>query len=375
MIDRRYIRYFDWISFGLIVTLLCIGVLFVFSATSKENIPFSPFFKKQLFGAIGGIVIYFIFSIIELSALCRWGYFGYFGVLGLLLYTIIGGSIGMGGQRWINLHFVTFQPSELVKLFLPLSFAFYFVEEKQEMMPQRKSEKKATSQYSKFLFPLGLLGISFLLIKKQPDLGTALVILLSGLIILWVAKLPRTFFIVSALICFVSAPIIWKSLKPYQQKRVLVLLGYGDVRNERYQIEQSKIAIGSGGLIGKGLMKGTQNRLSFLPEARTDFIFSVVCEELGFLGAMFIILLFSLLFIRLTYIAFAIPKLLEQIVVIGLLSPIMISTLFNIGMVTGLLPIVGVPLPLFTYGITHLWITMASLGILNNISIRRFLYY
>jgi rod shape determining protein RodA len=360
MIDRRNIRYFDWISFGLIISLLSIGLLFVFSATSKENIPLSPFFKKQIFGAFSGIIIYFIFSFINLHTLCRLGYLGYFGALVLLVYTIFGGWIGMGAKRWISLYFITFQPSEIIKLVLPLSFAFYFDEQKEKI---------------KFIFPLIMLGISFMLILKQPDLGTALVILFSGLIILWIAKLPKIFFVISMIVCLLGAPIIWKKLKPYQQQRVLVLLGHGDPKKERYQVEQSKIAIGSGGFLGKGLMKGTQNRLSFLPEARTDFIFSVLCEEWGFLGAFFVLLLFSLLFIRLTSMILSTSRLLDQLVAIGLLAPIMISTVINIGMVTGMLPAVGIPLPLFTYGLTHLWITLASLGIINNIAIRRYLYF
>jgi rod shape determining protein RodA len=367
MIDRRYLRYFDWVSFGLIISLLGIGLLFVFSATSKESITLSLFFKKQLFGAISGLVIYFVCCSIDLQVMCRWGYFGFFGVLGLLTYTMFGGWIGMGAKRWISLYFITFQPSELVKLILPLSFAFYFSEQK-DINPLKP-------KLSEYVFPLTLLGISFLFVLKQPDLGTALVILFSGLIILWIARIPKAFFLVAGLICLLGAPVMWKNLKPYQQTRVLVLLGYGNTKKERYQVEQSKIAIGSGGLCGKGLLKGTQNKLSFLPEARTDFIFSVLCEEWGFIGALLILILFSLLFIRLTYITISIPKLLDQLVAVGLLAPIMLSTIINIGMVAGILPIVGIPLPLFTYGVTHLWITLACLGILNNIAIRRFLYY
>jgi len=361
IIDRRYLRYFDWISFSLIVSLACIGLLFVFSATSKENIALSHFFKKQFFGTFSGIFIYLIFSFFDLRTLSRWGFFGYFGVLGLLCYTILGGWIGMGAKRWISLYFMTFQPSEMVKLVLPLCFAFYF----NEQISTKKS----------FFFPVVLLGLSFILILKQPDLGTALIILFSGLIILWVTNIPKSFFIISAFFCFLAAPVLWKNLKPYQKQRVFVLLGYGDSKKERYQVEQSKIAIGSGGMWGKGTMKGTQNRLSFLPEARTDFIFSVLCEEWGFFGALFVLLLFSFLFIRLFYVIITSPKFLDQLIGIGLLAPIILSTITNIGMVTGMLPTVGIPLPLFTYGVTHLWITFASLGILNNIAIKRFFYY
>lgn len=370
MIDKRYFRYFDWISFSLTIILLSIGLLFVFSSTYKENIHFSIYFKKQIFGILSGIVIYFFFCAKNLRSLYRWGYFCYFIVLGLLLYTTIGGWIGMGAKRWISLYFITFQPSELVKLLLPPFIAFYFDE--QTPLPNHLNSYQT---FKKFLFPLFILGTSFFLILKQPDLGTALIILFSGLILLWIAGIPKSFFIISSFMILLGAPILWKSLQSYQQQRILVLLGYGDSKNERYQIEQSKIAIGSGGMWGKGLLKGTQNRLAFLPESRTDFIFSVLCEEWGFVRTLLVLLLFSFLFIRLIYIILQIPNFLEQLIGIGVLCPIVLSTCINVGMVTGILPTVGIPLPLFTYGITQQWITLASLGILNNLAIRRFYYY
>lgn len=149
-------------------------------------------------------------------------------------------------------------------------------------------------------------------------------------------------------------------------------LGEGDARNERYQLEQSKIAIGSGGFTGKGLLQGTQNKLRFLPESRTDFIFSIICEEWGFAGALIILSLYLLLFIRFLFIVATIKSPFIQLLAIGLITPLMISTVVNVCMVIGFLPIVGIPLPLMSYGISSLWITFASLGWFNNIAIRRF---
>ena len=163
-------------------------------------------------------------------------------------------------------------------------------------------------------------------------------------------------------------------MKPYQQNRVLVMLGHGDARKERYQTEQSKIAIGSGGIFGKGLLKGTQNKLHFLPEDHTDFIFAVICEEWGLIGALLVILLLLALFTRLLFVVVTVETLFEQIVALGLLMPVLFSACINIGMVIGLLPIVGIPLPLMSYGMTNLIITLASLGWINNIAIRRFYY-
>ena len=369
MFDRRLFHYFDWINFSLTIALLAIGLLFVFSSTYTLQIPISIFFKKQIVGMASGIFIYFLASFINLKTLCRWGYFWYYPLLILLLYTVIGGWIGMGAKRWISLYFFRIQPSELTKLIMPAFVAYYL------------SEQKYISEYHKlhpplkyFLVPLTTIGISFLFILKQPDLGTSLIVLFSGFIMLWLANLNKKFFIISGLCFLLFAPIGWKILKPYQQQRILVLLGQGDNKKERYQIEQSKIAIGSGGLCGKGLLKGTQNKLSFLPEDHTDFIFSVICEEWGFWGAFIVLLLFSLLFVRLIFITLHTPYFIEKIISIGLIAHIMLSVCINIGMVIGIFPIVGIPLPLLSYGLCNLWVTCASLGILNNIAIRRYYY-
>ena len=151
-----------------------------------------------------------------------------------------------------------------------------------------------------------------------------------------------------------------------------MFLGYGDSKKERYQIEQSQIAIGSGGITGKGLLKGTQNKLQFLPESRTDFIFSVIAEETGFLGAMLILILFAILFFQCAWIIVTIKSPFVQLLALGLVLPIIISTFINIGMVMGLVPAVGIPLPFISYGLSNLWVNFASLGWFNAIAIRRF---
>ncbi len=371
MIDRRCFRYFDWISLLLTLALLSIGLLFVFSATYKADVPCSMFFKKQLIGAGIGLVAYLFFSFTDLRSSYRFGFIGYFVLLCMLLYTLTVGRWVMGAQRWISLGFIRFQPSELTKFFLPLFIAYYFCE---TTVPKYKFSQVPRLTYKDFLFPLGVLVLSFVLIRKQPDLGTALIVLGSGLVLLWFVGLSKYFFIMGLVISLAGAPIIWKCLRPYQQNRVLVLMGYGDARKERYQIEQSKIAIGSGGVFGKGFLKGTQNKLNFLPEDHTDFIFSVICEEIGLMGALLVLLLFGLLFVRLLFVVISVETLFEQIVALGLLLPILLSVCINIGMVIGLLPIVGIPLPLVSYGMTNLIITLASLGWINNIAIRRFYY-
>ncbi len=360
-LDRRYFRFFDWYSFILTVIISCVGLCIVMSATYTPEEPYSIFFKKQLFGVISGIFLYALFCMWDYRVMTRWGFFIYFAVIALLIFTIIKGSIGMGAQRWIALGFIKFQPSELAKLFFPAFFVYYL-----------NSEKKSLKSIIDFMPIIITLGVSAFLILKQPDLGTAVIILFTGSALLYVAGLPRKFFILVFCASAISGPILWHFLKPYQRQRILTFMGEGDSRKERYQIEQSCIAIGSGGLWGKGYLNGTQNRLRFLPEGRTDFIFSVLCEEFGFAGALFTLMLYGLLFHRFALLIFSLKQTLTQLLALGLMSHILFSTVVNIAMVLGLLPIVGIPLPLMSYGITHSWITFASLGWLNGIAARRF---
>jgi rod shape determining protein RodA len=217
-----------------------------------------------------------------------------------------------------------------------------------------------------------MLLTTFILILKQPDLGTAIIILMSGLLLLMQAKFPIKWLLITLLCCITCMPIAWHMLKPYQQQRVLVFLGHGDAQKERYQIEQSKIAIGSGGLYGKGYQQGTQNIFQFLPESRTDFIFAIIAEEWGFVGALFVLSLFLLLILRIISVITTITNQSIQLLAFGIGLHITLSLFINICMVLGLLPIVGIPLPLISYGLSNLWVVLATLGILNNIAMHRF---
>lgn len=369
MFKKRYFTYFDWVITGCMLALLMLGLLFVFSSTYSPEHTFSIFFKKQLFWAISGLFIYLFFSFKNLETLRPIGFAAFFITLLLLSYTFLSGFMAMGAKRWVSIYFFKFQPSELTKFFLPIFVAYYFYEYKNLQITIA-----GKAAFKNFITPLIILFIAFVLILKQPDLGTALIILLSGIILFWVIGLDKKFIIFSVLISIVFAPFLWNKLKPYQKQRILVLLGEGDAQKERYQLEQSKIAIGSGGIFGKGLLKGTQNKFAFLPEDHTDFIFAVICEELGFFGAFIVLILFFLLFFKIIILSLQLSNLSEQIIVVGLMLHILLSVIINISMVTGILPIVGIPLPLFSYGGTNLWITLASLGIINNIAIKQASY-
>ena len=358
---RTTSRTFDCITFFLMLFLSCCGLLFVFSATHTTTTPFSSFFIKQALGIIAGISVYVICLIPDYRAIMRWGSAAYLITIGLLVFTLIKGSMGMGAKRWINLFFFKLQPSELVKLFFPAYIVQYL----------HMHKKMVIHSFSLFIPLLGMLGISFILIRKQPDLGTALLILFSGLIIFWLAGLNKKFFLYIGLILLTTAPILWSfALRDYQKNRIRVFLGQGDHKKEGYQIEQASIAIGSGGLLGKGLFNGTQNKLRFLPESRTDFIFAVLCEECGFAGALIILICYLLLFLRSFFLIRLVKDAYAQLFAIGILLHIILATIINIGMVLGIMPVVGIPLPFMSYGLSNLLISFASLGIFQNIMIR-----
>lgn len=358
-IDRRLIHYGDWINLILVLALSCVGVLFVFSATYTPQQPISAFAAKQAFGVVSGLFIYLLIFFTNRRVLQLWGTIFYYITLLLLVFTLVKGSIGMGAQRWISLGFIKFQPSELAKLFFPAFFT--------STLGIEHAQRPSRIAYVQVI---SIMFFSFLLILKQPDLGTALIILFSGILLLWLGRVGRGFFIGLAFITAIGAPIAWKMLKPYQKQRVMVFLGEGAHRKERYQIEQSQIAIGSGCICGKGFLQGTQSHLHFLPESRTDFIFSVICEEAGLIGAIIVMLLFGMLFLRAFINIALIRELSQQLLAIGLITPTILSTIINISMVLGLLPTVGIPLPFITYGITHIWIGFASMGWYNNIVAR-----
>jgi len=357
--DRRLLHYADWGNFILVVLLSVTGLFFVYSATYSAGAWPSSFFLKQLFGVLSGIALYGAIFFMNGRVLQRWGAAAYYLTLLLLVFTLVKGSVGgWGGQRWINLGFTKFQPSEVAKLFFPAFFV------------STLDPEGVRTHASRFFIIIVVLLVSAILVLKQPDLGTAVIILSSGAILLWLARIGKTFFICAFVLAGICAPLAWSHLKPFQKQRVIVYLGGGSSRRERYQIEQSQIAIGSGGLWGKGYLKGTQNQLSFLPANRTDFIFSVICEELGFVGASTVILLFLLLFMSALWRISQLSSISSQLLAVGLIAPSIISMIINISMVIGLLPAVGIPLPFITYGISHLWIGFASMGWYNNVVAR-----
>jgi rod shape determining protein RodA len=277
----------------------------------------------------------------------------------LLIGVALFGEIRNGARRWLNLGFA-FQPSELLKLALPLMLAWYF------------QRNEAVLRGKHFLVGAVLLLVPFLLILRQPDLGTALMIGASGFYLLFFAGLPWKVIAGGGLLGAASLPVVWGLLHDYQQRRVLTLLDpTSDPLGDGYHIIQSTIAIGSGGLFGKGWMQGTQNQLDFIPERTTDFIFAVFGEEFGYIGAILLVAIYLAIVARGLVIAARAPTLFGRLMAATLSLNLFTYAFVNMGMVSGILPVVGVPLPLMSYGGTALITLLLGVGIMMSVATHR----
>ncbi|OUR87789.1 rod shape-determining protein RodA [Cycloclasticus sp. 44_32_T64] len=278
----------------------------------------------------------------------------------LLLGVLFFGDMGKGAQRWLNLGLFRFQPSELLKLATPMMVAWYL------------AERRLPPSGRHIIFATIFITIPTLLIAKQPDLGTAILIASSGLAVLFLAGISWKIIMGVATVGTALAPILWSFMKDYQKQRVLTFLNpEEDPLGTGYHIIQSKIAIGSGGIHGKGWMNGSQARLEFLPESSTDFIFAVFSEEFGLIGCVGLLTIYLLIFIRSIYISIQAQDTFSRLLAGSLSLTFFIYLFVNVGMVTGILPVVGVPLPLVSYGGTSMVTLLIGFGILMSIHTHR----
>ncbi|MGB5338528.1 MAG: rod shape-determining protein RodA [Gammaproteobacteria bacterium] len=281
------------------------------------------------------------------------------GIL-LLVAVLLMGETSGGAQRWLNLYVVRFQPSEMMKLAVPMMVAWYLAEAR---LPPNRWQLLATAT---------IIAVPMLLIAKQPDLGTALLIASAGFFALFLAGLQWRLLAFLAITVTAAAPLIWHFMRDYQRQRVLTFLNpENDPLGAGYHIIQSKIAIGSGGLFGKGWLNGTQSQLDFLPERSTDFIFAVLGEELGFFGIMLLFTFYTLIVVRGILIAIQAQDTFTRLLAGSLSMTFFVYVIVNTGMVTGLLPVVGLPLPMISYGGTSIVTLMAGFGILMSIQTHR----
>lgn len=365
MFDRRLIEHFDWGFLALIFLVCSLGLVVLFSAlgAGQEAGFISSLFKKQFVWMGGGFVIMLMITMVDYRQLDKLNLFFYSSCVGLLILVLLFGKISNGSQRWLGLGFFRIQPSELMKIALIISLASAF----------STSVSQTGINFRKLIKPAVLCLVPFALIVDQPDLGTAmLLVLIAGSITLFVKVEKKVFF--SAMAAGMSAiPIFWSFLRDYQKDRILTFLNPDrDPLGSGYHIIQSKIAIGSGMLTGKGFLKGTQNALSFLPEQHTDFILSVLAEEWGLIGVSILLILYLIMLLWGLNIAYNCRNMFGSILAFGIISMIFWQIFINTGMVMGLMPVVGVPLPLVSYGGSSVITNMVGFGILLNISMRKF---
>ncbi len=366
MFDRRLVQYFDWGLLILTLSVLGIGLVALYSAVTAgtPTLQKSLYFKQLIWYFAGLVMMVFSF-VFNYKTLDRWAPVIYIGCICLLIGVLLFGKYVGGSKRWLSFGSVSIQPSELVKIAVILILARYYA---------RHANDRGLTLRELFT-PLFLTVLPFFLIVRQPDLGTAmLVLLIAGSITVFV-KIERRSFIYLLTAGSVSVPLVWFLLKGYQKQRILTFLDPDrDPLGAGYHIIQSKIAIGSGMIFGKGFLKGTQNALSFLPEHHTDFIFSVLAEEWGFAGSLFTLLVFLILIIWGLSVAHGCRDPFGIILSVGITAMIFWQVFINIGMVMGLMPVVGVPLPFISYGGSSVVSLMICIGILMNISMRRFMF-
>lgn len=337
-----------------------IGTLVLYSA-SKGN--FYPWAYKHIINGLVSLPLFFVIMLTDIKVWFKLSYLLYgFGIILLLSVLQFGVEGGLGAQRWLAVGGFRFQPSELIKVFMVLLLARYY-----HMLHLNNLHK-----FRSLIVPLSITGIAAGLVLIQPNLGTATIICLITAFILFLTGLSWKKIISVATLIVLALPVLWANMHNYQKKRVETFMNpESDPLGAGYNIIQSKIAIGSGGIFGKGLSKGSQSQLNFVPEQQTDFIFSIVAEEFGFIGSCFLLFLYGILFIQ----AHRVSKLCEsnfaKIVSIGMVTIIFVHVFVNIGMVCGILPVVGVPLPLISYGGSSLISTLIAIAFIANAYIHR----
>ena len=349
----------NWILILLICALASIGFAMLYSA---GNGSYTPWAERQMVRFAVGMGLMLAIALIDIRFWLRYAYVFYAIALILLIAVEFAGTVGMGAQRWIGLKFFHLQPSELMKIALVLSLARYF---------HRLSLEDVTRP-TQLLFPILIVAAPTALVLRQPDLGTSLLLLIGSAAIFFLAGVRIWKFILIGLIGLASIPVGWSMLHNYQKNRIMTFLSpESDPLGSGYHILQSKIALGSGGVFGNGFLQGTQSHLRFLPEMQTDFIFTMYAEEFGLVGGLFLIALYAAIVIYGFAIAMRSRSHFGRLVAMGVITTFFLYVFMNIAMVMGLIPVVGVPLPLISYGGTAMMTVLIGFGLLMNVYIHR----
>jgi rod shape determining protein RodA len=359
MFERRLYHHVDWAMLGAVLTLCLLGLAQIYSATGGPT----RIYVTQIYGIVLGLAALLVALSIDYRTLADKSHLVYGGILALLVYVLFFGAVRGGSRRWIDLGPLNIQPSEFAKAALALVLAKFFGD-----------TRRLGVSRNDLAIALAFTAVPFLVIARQPDLGTAATLLPVLFVVAYVAGMPMRIFGVLAIVGVLVTPLAWKfALQDYQKERISTFLDpEQDARGAGYQQIQARITTGSGGIWGKGFMKGTQGQLRFLPVAHNDFIFSVLAEEHGFAGVVVALALYLFVIVRSIESAQLAKDRLGVYLVLGVLASFTFQVIYNIAMSAGLAPVKGLTLPLMSYGGSSMIATLAGFGLILNVRMRRF---
>jgi rod shape determining protein RodA len=350
---------FSLVLFIPMCIVLFLSVVVLFSAGGGS---WTPFAWSQLLKIIFGMIVFFVVTFSNIKIWIKSAYYIYAIAFILIILVTFVGDVGMGAQRWLSVGGINIQPSEFIKIALVLALARYFA----------WFNSVELSQFKNYIIPIFMMLIPFGLICAQPDLGTGLSLAMITFGMFYIVGANKRWFFIAGFLCMLAAPVIWYGMHDYQRNRIITFINPEmDARGAGYQINQAKIAFGSGGIIGKGYMSGTQAQQSFLPEKQTDFIFTMLGEEFGFLGAFMLLMIYTFIVIMLFWAAKTCRNRFGQLVCFGFMLNFFIYYFINISMVLGMLPTVGVPLPLMSFGGSSLISLLFGFGLCQNAHIHK----
>jgi rod shape determining protein RodA len=341
----------SWPLVFVALAIACLGLLTLYSVAGGST---SPWMDRQAVRLVIGIAMLLVVALVPLNVWLAVAWPTYVAAFVLLVGVLLFGTSAMGARRWLQLGPVSLQPSEIARFALVLALARYY-----QWLPANR-----ISHPLWVALPLAAIVAPMALIIRQPDLGSSILLGATGIAMMGLAGVSTLYLIAGGALGGIAAPLIWARLRPYQQRRITTFLDpEQDLLGAGYHIQQSKIALGSGGFNGKGFLQGTQSSLNFLPEKHTDFIFTAFGEEMGFVGCALLLALYAVLLIWLFGMALRCQNQFSRLVIAGVAMTLFVSVVVNVGMVMGVLPVVGVPLPLMSYGGTAMLTTLASLGL------------
>ena len=349
----------NWFIVFVIILVAGLGFAMLYSVAGGS---IDPWAKNQFIRFLIGLSLMIIVAVIDIRVWMFLAYPFYFAALGMLAIVDVMGEMGKGSQRWLDLGFMNLQPSEFMKIALVMALARYFHCLSDEETVQLKSLVK----------PIILIILPVVLVLRQPDLGTTILIVMGGIALLFAAGVRMWLFVLSIIALIPAAFGAWQFLKPYQKSRVLTFLDpEKDPLGAGYHIIQSKIALGSGGVYGKGFIQGTQSQLNFLPEKHTDFIFTVIAEELGLMGGLALLGLYFILLGYAMIVSISVKSQFGRLLILGMVVTFFLYMFINIAMVMGLVPVVGVPLPLVSYGGSAMLTLLVGFGFILSTAIHK----